>query len=47
MVKVKGTIRPMEIREIQAEGEDYAAAREALEAQVTEGWQLLSVLTDR
>ena len=46
MVKVKGTIRPMEIREIQAEGEDYAAAREALQAQVPEGWQLLSVMTD-
>jgi len=46
VVKVKGTIRPMEIREIQAEGEDYAAAREALQAQVPEGWQLLSVMTD-
>lgn len=34
MVKVKGGIRPSETREIEAEGEDDAAAREALQAQV-------------
>ncbi|ABM10460.1 MULTISPECIES: hypothetical protein [Paenarthrobacter] len=47
MVKVKGVIRPMETRELEAEGEDYAAAREALLAQVPEGWQVLSVMTAR
>lgn len=46
-MKVKGLIRPIETRELQAEGENYAAAREALEAQVPEGWLLLSVITDR
>ena len=47
MVKVKGIMRPIETRELEAEGEDYAAAREALEAQVPEGWLLLQVMTDR
>lgn len=47
MVKVKGVIRPIETRELEAEGEDYVAARQALEAQVPEGWLLLSVMTDR
>jgi hypothetical protein len=47
VVKVKGIMRPIETKELEAEGEDYAAARKALEAQVPEGWQLLQVMTDR
>jgi hypothetical protein len=47
VVKVKGVIRPIETRELEAEGENYTAAREALLAQVPEGWQVLSVMTDR
>lgn len=47
MVKVVGVISPVEKKQIQAEAEDYEAAREALKAQVPEGWQLLSILVER
>lgn len=42
-MKVVGTIRPAKIEEIEAEGDDYPAAREALLAQVPEGYELLHV----
>ena len=35
MVKVVGIIQPVETKELSAEGESYADARAALEAQVT------------
>lgn len=47
MVKVVGVMSPTEKREIRAEGESYEDAREALKAQVPEGWQLLSIMTER
>lgn len=47
MVKVVGVISPTEKREIRAEGEDYEAARDALQAQVPEGWRLQSIMTER
>lgn len=49
-VTVYGTIRPTgqpdaETRRIEATGADYPAARDALTAQVPEGWQLLGIST--
>ncbi|SDQ24930.1 hypothetical protein SAMN04489742_0260 [Arthrobacter crystallopoietes] len=35
----------MEIKEIEAEGVDYAEAKIALEQQIPEGWRLIQVLT--
>lgn len=46
-VKVKATIRSLEIRELEAEAESYEAARAQLAAQVPEGWQLTSYRTER
>lgn len=42
-MKVVGIIRPSEVQEIEAEGEDYPAARDALLAQLPEGYTLLHV----
>lgn len=42
-MKVVGTIRPSEVQEIEAEGEDYVSAREALLKTVPEGYTLLHV----
>ena len=39
-----GIIRPEAVREIEAEGADYPAAKEALRAQVPEGHLLLSIV---
>jgi peptidyl-tRNA hydrolase len=36
-------IRPAGVTEIEAQGADYAAARDALRAQVAEGQRLLSI----
>jgi hypothetical protein len=47
MIKLVGTIQPVEKRQIHAEGADYEAARAALDAEVPEGWQLISISTDR
>lgn len=47
MIKLAGTIQPMEKRQIKAEGVDYEEARAALDAAVPEGWQLISIITDR
>lgn len=44
-MKVTGIIRPTETRELEAEGESFLAAREALQQQVPEGWQLIMVTT--
>jgi hypothetical protein len=43
VVKVVGIIQPVETKELSAEGESYADARAAIEAQVPEGWRLLQV----
>lgn len=40
-------MRPIETQEIQADAASYEEARAALQAQVTKGWQLLQVLTER
>jgi hypothetical protein len=45
VVKVIGKIQPVEIKDIEAEGVDYAEAKAALEQQVPEGWRLIQVLT--
>jgi hypothetical protein len=45
VVKVVGIIQPVETKELSAEGESYADARAALEAQVPEGWRLLQIMT--
>jgi hypothetical protein len=41
-MKVIATIRPTETREIEATGEDYQAARDAVAAQVPPGWQVIA-----
>lgn len=38
-----GVMRPAAVTEIEADGADYAAARDALRAKVTEGQRLLSI----
>ena len=43
-MRVSGVIRPVEKREIAAEGESYEEARQALLDQIPEGWELLQVL---
>lgn len=40
-----GRIRPLTSREIDADGENYAAAHRALRAAVPAGWRLLHMLT--
>ncbi|MCG2620487.1 hypothetical protein LVY72_01010 [Arthrobacter sp. I2-34] len=45
MVKVIGKIAPLEVKELEAEGETYADAKAALEGQVPEGWRLIQTLT--
>jgi hypothetical protein len=47
MVKVVGVIKPLEKREISAEGESYEQAREALQEMVPEGWSLQSIMVQR
>jgi hypothetical protein len=47
MVKVVGVIQPYETKEIRADGGDYEDAKAALEAQVPEGWRLISIMTER
>lgn len=47
MIKLAGTIQPIEKRQVKAEGADYEEARAALDAAVPEGWQLISIITDR
>lgn len=47
MVKVVGIIKPVEKKEIRAEGADYEEAHEALRAMVPEGWALQSILVER
>jgi hypothetical protein len=41
-MKVIATIRPTETREIEAWGEDYQAARDAVAAKVPAGWQVIA-----
>lgn len=47
MVKVVGVIKPVEKKEIRAEGADYEEAYEALRALVPEGWALQSITRER
>ncbi|WP_197062010.1 hypothetical protein [Sinomonas humi] len=47
MVRVSGTIRPLQTEQIEAQGETCDDVEAALEAQVPEGWQLLRILTER
>lgn len=47
MIKVVGTIRPVEKQQIRAEADSYEEAKAALDAQVPEGWELLSIITER
>lgn len=42
-MKVIGTIRPNETREIEVEADSYQDAFELIQRQVPEGWQLLQV----
>lgn len=42
-MKVVGTIRPTETREIEVDAPSYQEAFELIKAQVPEGWQLLQV----
>lgn len=39
-----GLIRPAAVNEVEAEGADYAAARDALRAAVPDGQRLLSIV---
>jgi hypothetical protein len=45
VVKVVGIIQPVETKELSAEGDTYAEAKAAIEAQVPEGWRLLQIKT--
>lgn len=47
MVKVLGVIKPVETKEVHAEGGSYEEAREALRAAVPEGWSLQSIRVER
>lgn len=47
MIKLVGVIQPVEKKTIRVEGETYAEAHAALTAEVPEGWQMISVLTER
>lgn len=47
MVKLRGTIRTVETKQLSAEADSYDEARAALDAQVPEGWELLQVLVER
>ena len=42
-MKLIGLISPTETRELEGEGKTYAEAREAIAAQLPEGWRLLSI----
>jgi hypothetical protein len=41
-----GLVRDASIEEVEAEGPDYAAARDALRARVPEGRRLLTIVVD-
>ncbi|MGB3414039.1 MAG: hypothetical protein WBA28_04925 [Microbacteriaceae bacterium] len=41
-MRIIGTIRPTETKEIEVEAETYTEAYELLKAQIPEGYQLLS-----
>ncbi len=47
MTKLIGIIQPVETKEVRVEGDDYETAKDALVAQVPEGWRLISIRTDR
>jgi hypothetical protein len=47
VVKVTGVIRPKETQEIEVEADSYTEGREAILAQVPDGWELLSALPVR
>jgi len=47
VIKLVGTIQPVETKSIRADGETYEDAREALDAQVPEGWRLISIINER
>ncbi|WP_448812062.1 hypothetical protein [Agromyces bauzanensis] len=42
MVKVVAVIRPTNTERVEAEGDDYASARAAVDALVPEGWEVIS-----
>lgn len=46
-MRLIGTIRGTATEQITAEADDYDQAREQLYAQVPEGYELITVLTDR
>lgn len=46
-MRLIGTIRSTATEQITTEADDYDKAREQLDAQVPEGYELISVLTDR
>lgn len=46
-MRLIGTIRSTVTEQITAEADDYEQAREQLYAQVPEGYELITVLTDR
>ncbi|MBG0739003.1 hypothetical protein IV500_06140 [Paeniglutamicibacter antarcticus] len=47
MIKVAGVIRPVEKKDIRAEGNNYEDAREALQAKIPEGWAPQQILVER
>lgn len=46
-MKVIVTIRQAETRRVEAEGPDYDAARDAADAKVPEGWEVLAYRVER
>ena len=46
-MKVTGTMRRNETKELVSEADSYEQARADLESQVPEGWELIQILVDR
>lgn len=46
-MKLVAMIGPTEVKEIDAEGDDYQSARDAIDENVPEGWRVLSYRTVR
>lgn len=47
IVRIIGTIRSTETRQIEVDVDSYDEGRRQVEAQIPEGWQLLSWRADR
>lgn len=44
-MKLVAMIGPTDVQEVEAEGDDYQAARDAIDTKVPDGWRVLSYRT--